>query len=140
MAINTQELQGQWNKLKGSVKEKWGQLNDDDLQIQGGNIDQLIGKIQAKTGEGREAIEKFLTGLTGKGSEGISKAAEQVSQFAQNVAPKLRDQYGQLAEGTRDKLGQAQSAVQHNPTQSVAVAFGVGIVAGVLVGLSVRSR
>ena len=140
MAINTQELQGQWNKLKGNVKEKWGQLTDDDLQIQGGNIDQLIGKIQAKTGEGREAIEKFLTGLTGKGSEGISKAAEQVSQFAQNVAPKLRDQYGQLADGTREKLGQAGSIVQHNPAQSVAVAFGVGILAGVLVGLSVRSR
>ncbi len=35
MAINAQELQGQWTKLRGQVKEKWGQLTDDDLQIQG---------------------------------------------------------------------------------------------------------
>ena len=95
----------------------------------------LIGKIQAKTGEGREAVEKFLTGLTGKGSEGIAKAAEHVSQFAQSVAPKLKDQYGQLSEGTKEKLGSAQDLVRHNPTQSVAVAFGVGIAAGVLVGV-----
>ena len=140
MAINVQELQGQWNQLQGKVKEKWGQLSEDDLKIQNGNIDQLVGKIQQKTGEGREAIEKFLTGLTGKGSEAAMKAAEQVNQFAQSVAPKLKEQYGQLSEGAREKLGQAQEAVRHNPSQSVALAFGIGIAAGVLVGLSVRSR
>jgi uncharacterized protein YjbJ (UPF0337 family) len=140
MAINAQELQGQWNQLQGKVKEKWGQLSNDDLNIQSGNIDQLVGKIQEKTGESREAIEKFLTSLTGKGGEAVSKAAEQVTQFAQNVAPKLKEQYGQFSEGAREKLGQAQDVVRHNPSQSVAVAFGVGIAAGVLVGLSLRSR
>ena len=140
MAINTQELQGQWNQLQGKVKEKWGQLTDDDLRIQGGNLDQLVGKIQQKTGEGREAIEKFLTGLTGKGSEAVAKTAEQVTQFAQSVAPKIKEQYETLSDGTREKLGHAQDLVRHNPSQSVAVAFGVGILAGVLVGLTVRSR
>ena len=81
MAINTQELQGQWNKLRGQVKEKWGQLTDDDLQISGGNIDQLIGKIQSRTGEGREAVEKFLTELTSKSSSAISQAAGAVGEL-----------------------------------------------------------
>ena len=40
MAINAQQLQGQWNQLKGQVREKWGQLTDDDLQLTGGNVDQ----------------------------------------------------------------------------------------------------
>ena len=58
MAINAQELQGQWNKLRGHVKEHWGQLTDDDLQMQGGNIDQLVGRNPRKrTGETREAIK-----------------------------------------------------------------------------------
>ena len=86
MAINTQELQGQWNQLRGQVKQKWGQLTDDDLQIQGGNVDQLVGRIQQRTGEGREAIEKYLTELTSRGASSISQATEAVSGIAQQAS------------------------------------------------------
>jgi len=140
MAINAQELQGQWTKLRGQVKEKWGQLTDDDLQISGGNIDQLVGKIQQRTGEGREAIETFLTGLTGKGGSAISAAAEKVSDFAQNAGARFKDQYGNLSDTARDRLDTAQDVVRHNPGQSVAAAFGVGLVAGLIVGLALRSK
>jgi len=151
MAINAQELQGQWNNLRGQVKQKWGQLTDDDLQIHGGNIDQLVGKIQQKTGEGREAIEKFLGELTSRGSSGVATAAEAVGNFAQRAGDRLRDQYGQVAEQARDRYGNlvdvardraeyAQDVVRHNPGQSVAAAFGVGLVVGVVVGLALRSR
>jgi uncharacterized protein YjbJ (UPF0337 family) len=151
MAINAQELQGQWNNLRGQVKQKWGQLTDDDLQIQGGNVEQLVGRIQQKTGEGREAVEKFLGDLTAKGSSTIASATEAVGQFAQHAGERLRDQYGNLASQARDKygnlvdqaregVGQAQDVVRHNPGQSVAAAFGVGLVVGVVVGLALRSR
>src|SRR6476469_9591944 len=75
MAINVQELQGQWNTLRGQVKERWGQLTDDDLQIQGGNVDQLVGRIQQRTGESRDAIEKYLTDLTSRGRPRPSAAS-----------------------------------------------------------------
>jgi uncharacterized protein YjbJ (UPF0337 family) len=140
MAINAQELQGQWNKVRGQVKEKWGQLTDDDLQIHGGNIDQLVGKIQQKTGEGREAIEKFLGELTSHGASAISQAAGAVSSFAANAGDRFRDQYGNLSEQAREKFDSAQDVVRHNPTQSVAAAFGIGLVAGLIVGLALRSR
>jgi len=140
MAINAQELQGQWNNLRGQVKEKWGQLTDDDLQISGGNIDQLVGKIQQRTGEGREAIETFLTGLTGKGGSVIASAAEKVSDIAQNAGARFRDQYGNLSDQARERLDTAQDLVRHNPGQSVAAAFGVGLVAGLVVGLALRSK
>jgi len=151
MAINAQELQGQWNNLRGQVKQKWGQLTDDDLQIQGGNIDQLVGKIQQKTGEGRESIEKFLGDLTSKGSSGVAAATEAVGNFAQKAGDRLRDQYGNLASTARDQYGnlisqaregvdQAHDLVRQNPGQSVAAAFGVGLVVGVVVGLALRSR
>ena len=140
MAFNAQELTGQWNKLRGQVKEKWGQLTDDDLQISGGNVDQLVGKIQQRTGEGREAIEKFLTDLTGKGSSAISQAAEKVSDFAQTAGSRFRDQYGNLSDQAKEKLDTAQDLVRHNPGQSVAAAFGVGLVAGLVVGLALRSK
>jgi uncharacterized protein YjbJ (UPF0337 family) len=140
MAINAQELQGQWTKLRGQVKEKWGQLTDDDLQIHGGNVDQLVGKIQQRTGESRDAIEKFLTDLTSRGSSAVTQAAEAVGNYAQQAGDRLRDRYGDLADQARDRLDTAQDIVRHNPSQSVAAAFGVGLVAGLIVGLALRSR
>lgn len=151
MTINAQELQGQWNNLRGKVKEKWGQLSDDDLQIHGGNIDQLVGRIQQKTGEGRESVERFLTDLTGKGSSAVAQAAETVGNYAQHAGERFRDQYGQYANQARDQYAmaseraregydQAQDLVRHNPGQSIAVAFGIGLGIGLIVGLAVRSR
>ncbi len=140
MAINAQEIQGQWNKLRGQVKEKWGQLTDDDLQIHGGNIDQLVGKIQSKTGEGRDVIEKFLTDLTSKSGSVISQAAGAVGNFAQQAGDRFKDQYGNLSESARERFDAGQDLVRHNPAQSVAAAFGVGLVAGLIVGLSLRSK
>jgi len=140
MAINAQELQGQWNNVRGQVKQKWGQLTDDDLQIQGGNVDQLVGRIQQKTGEGREAIERFLTDLTSRGASTLSQAAEAVSGYAQQAGERLRDTYGQFADQARDRFDSAQDVVRHHPSQSVAAAFGVGLVAGLIVGLALRSR
>jgi len=151
MAINAQELQGQWNSLRGRVKEKWGQLTDDDLQMHGGNIDQLVGRIQQRTGEGRESIERFLTDLTSKGSSTIAQTAEAVGNYAHQATDRLRDQYGRLSNQARDQYGyvadrakegydQAQDMVRHNPAQSIAAAFGVGLAVGLVVGLALRSR
>jgi len=151
MAINAQELQGQWNSLRGRVKEKWGQLTDDDLQMHGGNIDQLVGRIQQRTGEGRDSIERFLTDLTSKGSSTIAQTAEAVGNYAHQTTDRLRDQYGRLSSQARDQYGyvadraregydQAQDMVRHNPAQSIAAAFGVGLAVGLVVGLALRSR
>jgi uncharacterized protein YjbJ (UPF0337 family) len=140
MAINTQELQGQWNQIRGQVKQKWGQLTDDDLQIQGGNVDQMVGRIQQRTGEGREAIEKYLTELTSRGASTIAQATEAVSGLAHQAGERLREGYSQVADRFPEGYDRAQDLVRHNPGQSVAAAFGVGIVAGLVVGLALRSR
>jgi uncharacterized protein YjbJ (UPF0337 family) len=147
MALNTQEIQGQWNQLRGRVKEKWGQLTDDDLQFQSGNVDQLVGKIQQRTGEGREAIERFLGDLTSSSSSAVAQAAgavgqyaQQAGQYAQKAGERLRDQYGNMVDTAREGYDSAQEVVRHNPGQSVAAAFGVGLVAGLVIGLAFRSR
>ncbi len=141
MAINAQELQGQWNKLRGQVKEKWGQLTDDDLQIQGGNVDQLVGRIQQKTGEGREAIEKFLNELTSRGASAISHGGRgRLAIRPAGRRPAPRPLRRRRRPGATSGYDMAQDMVRHNPTQSVAAAFGVGLVAGLIVGLALRSR
>jgi uncharacterized protein YjbJ (UPF0337 family) len=150
-AMNVQQLQGSWNRVRGQVKEKWGNLTDDDLTIREGNMDQVIGKIQQKTGESREAVEDFLTKLTAKGASTISQATEAVGQYAQHageyaqhagqqVRDTVRDQYQNVAEHASQGYDRAQHIVRSNPTQSVAVAFGIGLGLGVMVGLAMRSR
>src|SRR5215469_742478 len=113
MAINAQELQGQWNQLRGRVKEKWGQLTDDDLTIQGGNVDQLVGRIQQKTGEGREAIERFLSDLTSRGSSAVSQMAESARGYLQDAGGRLRESYGQVGDMARERYEMAEDMVRH---------------------------
>ena len=138
--VNAQQLQGSWNRIRGQVKEKWGNLSDDDLQMQNGNVDQVVGKIQQKTGETREAIELFLSQLTSKGASALSQAAETAGQFAHDAGRQIRDRYQDVAQHVSEGYEQAEHLIQHNPTKSVAAAFGVGLGIGLLVGLALRSR
>ena len=62
--MSTQErMIGNWNQIKGKVKQRWGQLTDDELSEVEGNIDQLVGLIQQKTGDAREQIERVVNEL-----------------------------------------------------------------------------
>ena len=59
-AMNDLEMKGNWNIAKGKLKQRWGDLTDDDLDFAEGKKDELIGRIQKRTGESREAVEKAL--------------------------------------------------------------------------------
>ena len=56
--MNSDQLKGMWKQLKGSVKERWGKLTDDDLEVIDGKHEQLIGKVQEKYGVARELAQK----------------------------------------------------------------------------------
>ena len=58
--MNKLEIKGDWNIAKGKLKQKWAKLTDDDLQYADGKHDELLGRIQKRTGETREAIEKAV--------------------------------------------------------------------------------
>jgi uncharacterized protein YjbJ (UPF0337 family) len=56
--MNSDQLKGKWKQVKGSVKERWGKLTDDDLEVIDGQSEQLIGTIQQRYGIAREAAQK----------------------------------------------------------------------------------
>lgn len=58
--MNNLQIKGDWNIIKGKLIQKWANLTDDDLQYAEGKKDELIGRIQKRTGESREAVEKAL--------------------------------------------------------------------------------
>jgi len=61
--MNTDTLQGQWKQIKGKIKAQWGKLTDDDLQVIDGNIEKLVGKVQALYGQSRDAVHKKVQAL-----------------------------------------------------------------------------
>ena len=166
--VNEQVFKGNWTELRGKVKEKWGALTDDDLVLAEGNFDQLVGIIQRRTGESREKIEHSLDRLTSdigskmdkirqqaasaaaSASETAKHLGDRASETARDYADRAGDtarqqyehfqqQYDQVAAGLQSKVADAEAAVRRKPMESLLVAFGTGLIAGVVVGLAFRS-
>jgi len=57
------KLKGTWNELKGKVKRAYGDLTDDDLIREEGKDDELLGKLQQKTGKSRDEVVDWLNNL-----------------------------------------------------------------------------
>jgi uncharacterized protein YjbJ (UPF0337 family) len=62
--MNEDRLKGKWNQIKGELKKKWGKLTDDDLTYAEGHFDKMFGRIQERTGEKKEELQKFFDRYT----------------------------------------------------------------------------
>ena len=51
---------GRWNQLKGKVKQQWADLTDDDLLYIEGKEEELLGRLQEKTGKTKEELSLWL--------------------------------------------------------------------------------
>jgi uncharacterized protein YjbJ (UPF0337 family) len=58
--MNWDSVEGKWKQFKGTVKQKWGKLTDDDLDVIAGKQDQLVGKIQERYGITKEEAKKQI--------------------------------------------------------------------------------
>jgi uncharacterized protein YjbJ (UPF0337 family) len=57
------EMKGTWNEVKGKLKQKYGQLTDDDLIFTEGKEDELLGRIQTRLGKKKEEIRQSIAEL-----------------------------------------------------------------------------
>ena len=57
------EIKGNWNKLTGKVKQAYGDLTDDDLKYEEGKDEELLGRLQNKTGKTRDEVVQWLRSL-----------------------------------------------------------------------------
>ena len=58
--MNEDRIEGNWKQLKGKVKEQWGKLTDDDLDVIDGKRDQMVGKLQERHGIVKDEAEKQI--------------------------------------------------------------------------------
>ncbi|MEQ8849973.1 CsbD family protein [Botrimarina sp.] len=134
--VTEQHVEGGWTELKGQAKQNWGDLNDDELKQFEGSLDEFFGLLQRKTGDARVEIERWFSNLGDDYRALLARTTSQAREYMHSAgegAGRLRDQMhaGQI---------EAERFVRRRPGESVAVAFGVGIITGVVVGLLTKSR
>lgn len=56
--MNKDTIEGNWTQFKGKIREQWGKLTDDDIDVIAGKRDQLLGKIQERYGIAKDEAEK----------------------------------------------------------------------------------
>jgi uncharacterized protein YjbJ (UPF0337 family) len=57
------KLKGDWNEAKGKIKQAYGDLSDDDLKREEGKDDELVGRLQKKTGKAKDEVIKWVESL-----------------------------------------------------------------------------
>ena len=60
MSAFTDQVKGNWNIVKGKLKQQYADLTDNDLVYEEGKEDEFIGNLQKKTGETKENLKKFI--------------------------------------------------------------------------------
>ena len=59
--MNWDQVEGKWKQISGKVREKWGKLTDNDLDVIAGREEQLVGKIQERYGIAKEEAQEQVT-------------------------------------------------------------------------------
>jgi uncharacterized protein YjbJ (UPF0337 family) len=57
------QFKGNWNQIKGKLKQKYGQLTDDDLTFMEGKEDEMLGRLQEKTGKTKEELRSEIENM-----------------------------------------------------------------------------
>jgi uncharacterized protein YjbJ (UPF0337 family) len=61
--MNTKVVKGNWNELKGKLKQQFAVLTDNDLMYEEGRKDEMLGKLQVKLGKSKEELDKIMSSL-----------------------------------------------------------------------------
>jgi uncharacterized protein YjbJ (UPF0337 family) len=138
--INADVLQGNWRELRGQLKQRWAALSDDDLSLVSGNVEELIGRIQKRTGETRQAIEGFLDDLVERGASRMAQLSAAARRRMDDLKDNLNEGWHEAEELAQERVERARAAVRYKPIGSLTSAFTVGLVIGLLVGLTLKPR
>jgi uncharacterized protein YjbJ (UPF0337 family) len=136
--MNKQTLEGHWNEIVGKVRQRWGEISNDELETSRGSIQSLVGMIQRKTGESRETIMNFLSDITNNASSMVSRAAESVKDYASTAAGAVAGTAQSAMDAVRDGYQNTTNTVRRHPLESVAICFGAGLLTGIIVAMVCR--
>jgi ElaB/YqjD/DUF883 family membrane-anchored ribosome-binding protein len=138
--VTRDELKNHWNVVKNRLLHQWRELSDAELAHFNGTPSQLINAIQQRTGASWNEVESFLANVLRDGRSASQRASGLAEQYGAEASQLAREGYEQLVSATADYSKKVARTVQRRPLESLAVAFGVGLVAGAVVLFSKRRR
>lgn len=141
------ELQGVWKQIEGAVREKWGQLTDNDLQEASGSVQKLMATIQRRTGQARDQIEETLASmmdqaesLGGQAYRTAGGIAGRAAEMAGSAAETVQNAAAGAADSLRQGVEQTKRMVAERPAQSLSICFGIGVAIGLATGMLLCRR
>lgn len=119
--MSNAQLKGNFEQIKGKVKEQWGKLTDNEIDSLKGNWDQLAGKLVERYGMAKDKAEQaandFLKSVNGNSGD-------------------IKEQIMQTVEHAKENIVQASdtlvSYVKENPIPSILIALGAGALLALL--------
>ncbi len=58
--MNEDQLEGKWKQIRGQFKQKYGKVTDDDMTYSEGRFDELLGRLQERTGKDKEELKREI--------------------------------------------------------------------------------
>ncbi|MDZ4821136.1 MAG: CsbD family protein [Planctomycetota bacterium] len=135
MTLNIKSVQESWDEVKAKIRERWDKLTDREIQQTRGSVEQLIGMIQLRTGESRSAIVSYLESTVA----GDSTLMASLNDYFHATVETVRGTAQSSMESVRAGYEEAEEFVEGRPMESVAVSFGTGFIAGVVLTCLVRA-
>ncbi len=124
--MNWDQVEGQWKQLKGSAKQQWGKLTDDDLEVIAGKKDQLLGKLRQRYGiqreEARKQADEWCKAQKEMATEGSPVHSSNVWSAAELQAKNERDRVG-LRKCIRPSLEGKDSGPRWNALRSLPIYY-----------------
>jgi uncharacterized protein YjbJ (UPF0337 family) len=149
--MTTYQLESTWDTLKGKLKQRYGQLTDDDLTFAEGKGEELLGRLQAKLGISRAELEWTLDDLAATAEGNLEQAKGRAAEFSDQVRDVMQDvkqrataigedakakgaaAYDEARQRARGLLDEGEQYVRTNPRESILAAVVAGFVAGIVV-------
>jgi uncharacterized protein YjbJ (UPF0337 family) len=129
-------VEGDWKQMKGSVKERWGKLTDDDLTVIRGRRDQLEGKLQERYGyakdRARREIEDWYRSIEFNLADAIETLRTEIQSLTSTVGRIANKQIGRAQVRATEAAHDAEEAITQHPFTAIAIAVGLGFLLGVL--------
>ncbi len=138
--MTREQLMTNWNGIVGSIKEKFGEFTKDELAKVEGNFEQLVGLIQRKTGQSREQISSFVSECCESAGTTYNQVANRASLYVDAAGEIVRDNYDRVATEAKKGMDYTAQNISRRPLESLAIAVGSGILAGIVLGISMTSR